>query len=260
MNIFTQFIKSLYSPKDMASFRFQGIGKTILFVFFLVLITSIPLFVNLGTDVFKFVSSTQTIFKADTPDFYLEDGQFHAETDEPFILKDQDTTIIFDPENELSIDEIRAYPEVLAIQKNEAIFQYGNTLEYIPFNDLQGVYFDKADFVSLIESVESSLPIIVTLLILAGYIFFSAIKFIQITILGLLGLVLKNSLKRHNLRFRHTWILSAYALTIPSVFFAIMDLLRVQIPGAILLNFAVTIFVLFLVMKEIKVKQQKPIE
>ena len=41
MNIFKQLIVSLYSPKDIAKFHQQGIGKTILFVFFLTLI-SVP--------------------------------------------------------------------------------------------------------------------------------------------------------------------------------------------------------------------------
>lgn len=258
MNILTQFVKSLYSPKDMAIFRFQGIGKTILFVFFLVLITSIPMFINLGTDIFKFYSGAQSVLKTDTPDFYIEDGQFYSEIDEPFIHKEQDFAIIFDPNNELSLNEIQDYSEVLAIQKNEIIFQFRDTIEYIPFSDWEGIYIEKAEIVSFIDSFESSLPIILTLLILAGYIFFSAIKFIQISILGLLGLGLKNILKRHNLRYRHTWILSAYALTIPSVLFAIMDLLRIQIPGSIWINFAVSVVVLSLVMKEIKVK--KPVE
>ncbi|MEH7657359.1 DUF1189 family protein, partial [Bacillus velezensis] len=42
MSIFTQLAKSVYSPKDMALFRFQKIGKTILYIMLLCLITTIP--------------------------------------------------------------------------------------------------------------------------------------------------------------------------------------------------------------------------
>ncbi|MGQ0517969.1 DUF1189 family protein, partial [Bacillus sp. D-CC] len=42
MSIFTQLVKSVYSPKDMALFRFQKIGKTILYIMLLCLITTIP--------------------------------------------------------------------------------------------------------------------------------------------------------------------------------------------------------------------------
>lgn len=42
MSIFKQLAKSVYSPKDMALFRFQKIGKTILYIMLLCLITTIP--------------------------------------------------------------------------------------------------------------------------------------------------------------------------------------------------------------------------
>ncbi|PEL32622.1 DUF1189 family protein [Bacillus pseudomycoides] len=42
MSVFMQLVKSLYSPKDMALFRFQKIGKTILYITLLCLIATIP--------------------------------------------------------------------------------------------------------------------------------------------------------------------------------------------------------------------------
>ena len=43
MSIFKQSIKSLHSPKYIAAFRMQGIGKTIRYLFFLALIMCIPM-------------------------------------------------------------------------------------------------------------------------------------------------------------------------------------------------------------------------
>ncbi|MCA1318930.1 DUF1189 domain-containing protein [Bacillus tianshenii] len=255
MNIFKQFIKSLYSPKTMASFRFQGIGKTILFVFFLVLLTSIPKFVNIGTDVTNFYNNAQEIFESDVPDFYIEENQFHADVQEPYVMEESGMTIIFDPENELSLSELKGYQEVLAFQKDEALLVYQGTVEYIPFSDFQGAYIGKEDVVSFLDSMEGTLPVWITVIIIASYVFFSATKFIQVTILGLVGLILKNALQRSNLNFRHTWIMSAYAVTIPSVFFAIMEALSIPVPGAVWLNFAIAVFVLFLIIKEVKVKK-----
>ncbi len=42
VSIFTLFYKSLYNPKEIAKFRFLGIGKTILYVFSLILLSSLP--------------------------------------------------------------------------------------------------------------------------------------------------------------------------------------------------------------------------
>lgn len=257
MNIFKQFIKSLYSPKSMAGFRFQGIGKTILFVFFLVLLASIPKFVNIGNDVSNFYIGTKEIFESDVPEFYIEDNRFHADVEEPYVLKKNALTLILDPENELSLSELKAFPSVLAFQQDEAILYYQGKVEYITYTDFQGLYIGKEEVVSFMDSMEGTLPLWVTLIIVASYIFFSATTFIQVTILALVGLILKNALNRSNLNFRHTWIMSAYAVVIPSVFFAIMEALAIPVPGAVWLNFAIAVFVLFLVIKEVKLRKMQ---
>ncbi|WP_046178789.1 DUF1189 family protein [Domibacillus tundrae] len=45
MPLYKQFIKSLYSPKHIAAFRLQGIGKTIQYLFALALVMSLPAFI-----------------------------------------------------------------------------------------------------------------------------------------------------------------------------------------------------------------------
>ncbi|WP_285841848.1 DUF1189 domain-containing protein [Sutcliffiella horikoshii] len=255
MNIFAQFVKSLYSPKAMASFRFQGIGKTILYVFLLVLITSIPMFITFGTSAMNLVKSTDEFLVNETPDFYIQDGQFHADVEEPFIADEGGFTIILDPDNELTLNEIRSYQEVVAIQSHEIIFQGKGTTDFVPLSDFQGAEITKGDLISFMNSVGSSFPIIITILLLVGYVFFSATKFIQVTILALFGLIVKNSLKRNNLRYRHTWILSAYAVTLPTLIFSLLQALRITLPYSTLLSFAVSLFLLYLIIKEIKVKK-----
>ncbi|MEM1502182.1 DUF1189 family protein [Domibacillus sp. 8LH] len=44
MSLFKRFSKSLYSPKYIASFRFESIGKTITYIFFLSFIMFLPAF------------------------------------------------------------------------------------------------------------------------------------------------------------------------------------------------------------------------
>ncbi|WP_046173845.1 DUF1189 family protein [Domibacillus indicus] len=44
MSLFKQFSKSLYSPKHIAAFRFQSIGKIIAYLFFLAVLMGIPAF------------------------------------------------------------------------------------------------------------------------------------------------------------------------------------------------------------------------
>lgn len=60
MNIFKQLFKSLYSPKDIAFYRFQGIGKTILYVFFLTLLSVIPTVYYFSAAVINGLDAAQT--------------------------------------------------------------------------------------------------------------------------------------------------------------------------------------------------------
>ncbi|KMJ60147.1 hypothetical protein AB685_04760 [Bacillus sp. LL01] len=258
MNIFSQFVKSLYSPKAMASFRFQGIGKTILYVFLLVLITSIPLFVTFGTSAVNLVKSTDEFLQNETPDFYIQNGEFFADIEDPFISEEGGFTIILDPDNELSLNEISSYEEVIAIQSKEIIFKGAGTTDFVPLSDFQGTEVTKDDLISFMDSVGTSFPIIITILLLLGYLFFTATKFIQITILALFGLFLKNTLKRNKLQYRHTWILSAYAVTLPTLIFAILQASRITLPLSTLLSFGVSLFMLYLIIKEVKVKKPVP--
>lgn len=258
MNIFSQFVKSLYSPKAMASFRFQGIGKTILYVFFLVLITSIPMFITFGTSAINLINSTEEFLQNETPDFYIQDGQFFADVDSPFVVDEEGFAIILDPDNELSLNDIYSYGDVVAIQSEEIIFQGAGQTDFVPLSDFQGTEVTKENLLQFMDSVGSAFPIIITVFLIVGYLFFAATKFVQISILGLFGLMIKNSLKRNKLQYPHTWVLSAYAVTLPTLIFTILQAIGLELPFASLISFAVSLFILYLIVKEVKVKKPAP--
>lgn len=239
----------------MASFRFQGIGKTILYVFFLVLISSIPMFITFGTSAVNLVNSTEEFLQNETPDFYIKDGEFFADVEEPFIVDEEGFTIILDPENELSLNKISSYGDVVAIQSKEIIFKGVGQTDFVPLSDFQGTEVTKEDLLQFMDSVGSAFPIIITVLIVVGYLFFTATKFVQISILGLFGLLLKNVLKRNKLQYRHTWVLAAYAVTLPTIIFTILQTSSLVLPFSSLISFAVSLFILYLIIKEVKVKK-----
>ena len=87
MNIFTQLVKSLYSPKDIAKYRFQGIGKTILYVFFLTFIMVLPLAIYFTMAFMTNVDEFNTALKSDIPKFEIKDGTLTSDTDAPLLIK-----------------------------------------------------------------------------------------------------------------------------------------------------------------------------
>ncbi|MGA9227696.1 MAG: DUF1189 domain-containing protein, partial [Mesobacillus sp.] len=96
MNIFTQFAKSIYSPKDIALFRFQGIGKTILYVFLLTLISVIPASFYTAQAINDAVNSVKETMESKLPYFTIENGVLLSELKEPLTINNGSITIIFD--------------------------------------------------------------------------------------------------------------------------------------------------------------------
>ena len=83
----------------------------------------------------------------------------------------------------------------------------------------------------------------------------TGLKFIGVSVLALIGLLLKG---KHltSIHYRHLWGLSSYAVTIPTIFFAITDFLKIMIPFSFLIYWASAILILYLTIKEIPVPKK----
>lgn len=79
MSMFNQFIKSSSSPKHIALFRFQGIGKTIGYLFFLSLIMSIPAFWAAAAYVIAGTDATRNAIEELMPLLSIAQGQSQNE-------------------------------------------------------------------------------------------------------------------------------------------------------------------------------------
>ncbi|WP_078552818.1 DUF1189 domain-containing protein [Bacillus alkalicellulosilyticus] len=249
MNIFLQFIKSLHSPKDIALFRFQGIGKTILFVFLLMAITSLPIGINFSLFVSNGVQSLQEGLSNEIPDFEIQSSVLYSDLDEPFINQGDEGVFILDPTGELTSRDIAQYGDGFALLEREAVMVIDGDPESIPYSDLGNIDFTKADIEVLITSLGDLLPIIIPVILIVLYLFFTAMKFIGITFLGVIGLILRKDKK--NLQFRHLWILSAYAVVLPTTIFAVLDFLGITLPYSFAFYWVIAVVMLSQVIKHV---------
>lgn len=256
MNIFTQFLKSLYSPKDIAKFRFQGIGKTILFVFLLTLVSILPTTFQFASAINNGLELTQEALKEDVPPFIIKDGQLSVESKTPYILQNNGIKIIIDGTGSINQSNINQSETVIALLKNEFVFMAGGQAQTSSYSMFPEMNLTNQDIVQFLQSLEGLKYIFLPIMVLIIYIFSSGIKFIEVSILALIGLLVKNLLKR-NITYRQAWRLAAYSVTLPTVFFTIMALLQTQVPNGFIINWFVSIMVLTLAMKEIPVKKQK---
>lgn len=250
MNIFKQFIVSLYSPKDIATFRLQKIGKTILYVFLLSLIVTIPLFIQFTTFFNKGLTHMEKIVRSDIPDFQIADGMLSSDAKEPVSISQGDLTIVFDSTGSVIAEDIEN--NTIALLQDELVVNMDGVIDRIPYTTLELPLITKDQLIDFFQVFDTAKPILFVILFVIFYLVQSAWNFFKATILALIGLLIKNSL-RPTLKFGQLWRLSAYAVTLPTIFFLIMDMFQAQVPFQMIINWGVMIIMLYLSIKEIPI-------
>ncbi|MEH7245593.1 DUF1189 domain-containing protein [Neobacillus niacini] len=254
MNIFKQFYKSTYSPKDIASFRFQGIGKTILYVFILSLLSILPTIYYLSTMLTAGIENTKSVINDDIPSFTIENGALSAETDVPITIEKADYSIIIDPTGVITNDNLEDQENAFALLKNEIAVTAGGRIDTYSYSMLEGLKLTKEDFIDIVDKVDGMKGIIIPIISTIIFLFSSAVNFIEVSILAWIGIALKN-LAGRNVSYRYLWRMAAYSVTLPTVFFTIMSALNTSVPNSFVINWFVEIIILFLAIKEITKKK-----
>jgi hypothetical protein len=250
MNIFTQLFKSLYSPRDIARFRFQGIGKTILYVFFLTFISALPMTYHFANGFLEGIKHTGELLKNELPAFTIENGELSSSATEPVIIDKSGFHIVFDSTGQTTKEDVERYTNAIGFLKHEIVLVANSEAQYYDYAMFQNMKLTDQDVLSFIETLQSLMPVIVPVTFVILYIFASASKFIAITFLAFIGLIIRGTLGK-NIKYRHTWIMSAYAVTLSTIFFTIMESLQVIVPYSLAIHWFVSITVLFLAIKEI---------
>jgi Protein of unknown function (DUF1189) len=248
MNIFKQFYKSIYSPRDIALFRFQGIRKTILYVFFLTFISILPSIIYFSTALTEGIDAAKSFIKDEAPAFSIKNGQLTAKTNVPVTINKDNFTIIIDPTGAVSEDDAANEGNAFALLKNEFAFVSAGRVETYPYSMMEGIHITNKDLLHFVDTIGGMKGIIIPVVGLFIYIFSSAASFIEISVLALIGLALKGNRK---LNYRQLWRMAAYSETLPTLFFTIMTAIQTVVPNSFLINWFVVIIVLYLAIKEV---------
>lgn len=257
MNIFKQFWLSLYSPKDIAKFRFQGIGKTILYVFLLVFISTLPSFIYSTNTVKDGVASFKEAIEHKIPAFEIKNGKLHTEATEPIVQNDPNFDIFFDGTGTLTAKDVEMKTDNgLALLKSEFVIIANGTVQAQPYSLFQGFTLTKDDVASFMKQIDGLLIILVLIVGAFTYLFAAGLKFIEITIIAMVGKLLASTYNP-KLQYRHLWIIAAYSVTISTIFFTIMGIFQTSVIGGMFVNWAVTLTMIYLVIKEVPLPKSK---
>ncbi|MGM9924253.1 MAG: DUF1189 domain-containing protein [Bacillus sp. (in: firmicutes)] len=251
MNIFTQLVKSLYSPKDIAKYRFQGIGKTILYVFFLTFIMVLPLAIYFTMAFMTNVDEFNTALKSDIPKFEIKDGTLTSDTDAPQLIKKEDFTIQFDSTGTLNSTDLNTSSDVtVGLLKNKAVLLVNGQAQELEYSMVPGLSLTNESASEYIENAKASLYLIVALVILVMFLMTAALQFLEVTLLAYFGGLFASILGRRT-NFGQQWRLAAYSFTLAVVFFTFMDFIQVPVIGDFYVKWFISLMMLYMAIKEL---------
>ncbi|WP_082791725.1 DUF1189 domain-containing protein [Bacillus nakamurai] len=250
LNIFTALFKSTYSPRDIAKTRFQGIGKAILYVFLLSLLFTLPSAYYLCSGTVNSMNGFKTVLEKDFPDFTISNGELKTKAAAPKESEANGFVMVFDPTDAYGTKQIEAKQNAIGILKNKMVLAIDGQATEMNYSLMPADLTKK----EIMSALNQNKTMIVTVLSILLYIITSAGKFIEVSFLAVIGLFLKNA-QRKTLNYQQLWKLSAYSITLSTIFFTIMRALVITVPSEFIVNWFVNFIILFLVLKEIPSKK-----
>ncbi|MCL6616111.1 MAG: DUF1189 domain-containing protein [Anoxybacillus ayderensis] len=250
MIMWKRLLQSLYSPVHIARFRFHPIGKAISYVFFLSLIATLPIAIYFTMSINKMIGSTHQLLKEELPPFEVVDGVLTSNIQEPIELTHPNVTILFDSTGTLTTDDAERYTNAVAFLKEEFALVANGHVQSYPYAFMQAERFTNKDVYEFARTLQSLLPIVISLSFLVLYFFTCTSKFLYVTVLAFIGLIFRGTLNKRG-TYRHMWSISAYSITLPTIFFTIMETLQIVVPYAVALDWFVSVTILFASIKEL---------
>ncbi len=258
MNIFKQFYRSLYSPKDIASFRFQGIGKTIIYLVLLTIIASLPNLYYLNKGINEAIHTFSVTMEEEVPSFTISDNTLHTDNDkEPTIIEKPDLTIIVDSSGTYDHAKINSYGNTVALLKNEFVIVTSGQAQTFDYSSFGNISLTNEELIEFIQTMDSLAYVFIIILVVIYILFMLIYKVLQTLVLAMFGSFFSKIFGR-TLTFAQCWKITVYSTTIPVIFFAIMDCLQTIVPSGYLLNWFISLFLVCLAIKE--VQPEKPLQ
>ncbi|MFC3882933.1 DUF1189 domain-containing protein [Bacillus songklensis] len=250
MNVYKQLLISLYSPKKMAVFRFQSIGKTMKYIFILTFISILPTSLFLGYGILKSADITQEMLTKEVPEFTISDGKLQTDPIKPIIKSDGNIVFIFDSSGKITSQTMDRYPYAVALLQNELAVTANHEPHLYSYSLFQGMDLSKQNILSYLNTLNNGLIVFVLLIIVGLYILAVGSRFIGITIFACIGMIFKNMLHRKMI-YKQLWTIAAYSGTLTTLLFTVTKGLSFYLPGQAFFHWAVSGIFLFLAIKHI---------
>lgn len=159
-------------------------------------------------------------------------------------------TILLDSTGTLTTDDVARYTNAVAFLKEDFSLVVNGHVQSYPYAVMQVDRFTNKDVYEFTRTLQSLLPIVISLSFFVLYFFTCTSKFLYVTVLAFIGLIFRGTLNKRG-TYRHMWSISAYSITLSTIFFTIMESLQIVVPYAVALDWFVSVTILFASIKEL---------
>jgi hypothetical protein len=240
---------SFYSTKKVAQYRFQGLGKTFLFIFLLSIVSVVSLYFSTKDNYDVLVNKYIPEFRDNIPEFKVINGELRTNSGSEETYEFDDFTVILSPESIRPSVDLKT-PVQLELLKDKVSFTADNRTETINYKDLATDDFSSDFIKTSIDDLLGISNVFYLIFLIFSYIIAFIMLLIQISILGLISKILSKRMNKY-LKYRQLWILSSYGIVIPTVFVAIMESLNTTIPFQSLIFWFSALYVMYNILKEV---------
>lgn len=245
--------KFAYSFFDFVAYKeflVQGLGKSISYIFLVTLIFSTITNINKITLFISEASTVQEKFAQSAPQFELKNGLLTVDSDEPIYYKHDGERLIVDTSGKTSKSTLESYSDVIYINSYELILRQDyKTIRNIKFADFTGFNVTNKNIQDLLYAFKIIFPVI--LLILNPLLSFLLNLISGFLILGPLTLNI-SSIMGVKLNYSKACTLSFYAMTLPLLLEALLDVSGLGSPEFIIIFYLVALIYCGLAIKELK--------
>ncbi|PKR79002.1 hypothetical protein CEY16_04435 [Halalkalibacillus sediminis] len=213
INMFKRFYWSLLQFKKVSALRIEKVGKSIGFVFFLMMLLTFPYAINLTLDATQALSSIEKASETEDSTFTYNEEEQSADEE---IIFENDSLIITTVE-----DDFTSKKNILFLNHNQGMLKTPSNSYSFMYSSMfsEGETFTLDD---LHSELANFIYVLLILSVVTFYLLSTTVKFVEVSLLSLGGLMGNKSMKR-NLNYAQIWKLSAYAVTVPSIVVFIYD-------------------------------------
>lgn len=245
MNFFNQVKESVIDFRFYKSIKDNRFAKTFLYLLLILLIIHSMVTVRNYLLVKNTMQRASLELSQNMPDFELKDGKFRFAGQMPYYASSSTNELfVIDTTGSVDASVLNGVMAGVLITEDSVHLKNNLQAQTINFADFEGLEFNKQDLINFIPK----LSWMVLIVMIVGFVFVLGWKLLNAVLLAVIGILISAAYKV-DLKFKHLFNFSVYALTLPMIIKLAVDISGYPIPMFSIIYWVISITYLSVAIK-----------